>query len=140
MIVLFQPGDQGCENMADTLQISCGKHYCCEPVFSAFSPLGHHSLMTDQSWGPYVVMSCSLRVKGRGLWFPSVWVCGTFQRFSICMVVRRTIKPRLSFYRRLGPLDFFYPVVATPKDVYILMVFIVITRTQDRNNFKSVGN
>lgn len=61
-----------------------------------FHPPGHHSLMTDQSRGPYVVMSCSLRVNGRGLAFPSVWVCGTFQCSGICMVVRRTINPRSS--------------------------------------------
>lgn len=55
----------------------------------------HHSLTTDQSPQPYVVMSCSLRVKRRRLSCPSAPVCGTFQCFNISMAVRRTIKPNL---------------------------------------------
>lgn len=59
-------------------------------------PASHRSRTTDQSLGPYVVMSCSLRVKRRGLSRPSAPLCGTFHCFNICMVVRQTIKPNLS--------------------------------------------
>lgn len=67
-------------------------HHPRPPPHSA----GHRSRTTDQSLGPYVVMSFSLRVKRRGLSRPSAPLCGTFHCFNICMVVRQTIKPNLS--------------------------------------------
>lgn len=43
----------------------------CMPLPHSPHSASHHSLTTDQSPRPYVVMSCSLRVRGMGLLCPS---------------------------------------------------------------------
>lgn len=88
------------ENITPALCLrSCAYPFPTSPLPSAC----HHSLTTDQSPRPYVVMSCSLRVRGMGWLCPSAPVCGTFLRFNICMAVRRTIKPNLSLLSNTLP-------------------------------------
>lgn len=107
------------------------RHFASAPSISlphSLLPASHHSLTTDQSPRPYVVMSCYLRMKGRGLSCPSAPVCGTFQCFNICMAVRQTIKTNLPSLRRkkwgwceLTDLEKVYLYLHNVGDRYVLM-------------------
>lgn len=118
-------GDQGCENMADTLEFSCGKHYGCEPVLSAFSPLGHHSLMTDQSRGTICGDVMFLESEREGPVVPiclGLWNIPVLQHLHGCQTDDKTSSLPLQkkgAQSWLGALESLHLVFAVSEGVYI---------------------